>query len=104
MKLSDQRAGKSIRCGGHKKEFISSMQKKGIINNSGKQYSRYIVVLEDFHYASRCLVDYIIEFSKPTEIFPTPISFIILGRSDDTIYNKEYIRFTEFSKNSQYIE
>lgn len=86
-----------------KKDFISFMQKKGIINSLGKQYSRYIVVLEDFHYASRCLIDYIIECSNPAKIFPTPISFIILGRSDDTIYNKEYIRFTEFSKKSQYI-
>ena len=86
-----------------KKELISSMQKKGILDNLGNQYSRYVIIIEDFHYASRCLIDYIIECSKTTETFSAPISFIILGRSDDTIYNKEYIRFTDFSKNSQCI-
>ena len=86
-----------------KKEFIFGMKERGIISNFPNPYSRYVVILEDFHYASHCLVDYIIHCSDPSVLFDNPISFIILGRNDDTIFNKEYIRFTEFSKGSQFI-
>lgn len=86
-----------------KQEFISSMTEKGIILNSSNQYSRYVVVLEDFHYASQCLADYIVYCSNPSVLFDNPISFIILGRSDDTIFNKDYIMFTEFAKKSKFI-
>lgn len=86
-----------------KDEFISAMNAKSIISNSSNPYSRYIVILEDFHYASRCLVDYIIQCSNPSVSFGKPITFIILGRNDDTTFNKEYIRFTEFTKSSKYI-
>ena len=60
-------------------------------------------MIEDFHYASRDLVDYIIDCSKSTVILPHVVSFIILGRNDDTIYNKEYIRFMDFSRTSRHI-
>lgn len=87
----------------NKNEFISFMRQKGLIDNSDTQYSKYVVVIEDFHYASRDLVDYIIDCSKSTVILPHVVSFIILGRNDDTIYNKEYIRFMDFSRTSRHI-
>lgn len=86
-----------------KEEFIALLKEKGIKNNLDEQYSRYVVILEDFHYASRCLIDYIIKCSAPTEMFSMPVSFLVIGRSDDTIYNKEYIRFTKYTQSSQYI-
>lgn len=83
-----------------KEMLISNMSKKGILSNSENQYSRYVVIIEDFHYASGDLIDYIIHFSNPEVLFENPISFIVLGRDDDTVLNKEYIRFIDFSKKS----
>lgn len=81
--------------------FVSFLNENGIRTKLNNQFSRYVVILEDFHYASRDLVDYIIDCSNSAESFVLPITFILLGRNDDTVFNKEYIRFTNFSQKSK---
>lgn len=88
---------------GDKEEFINLLLKNNLENNKKSEFSKYVIIVEDFHHASKNLIEYIMNYlTNPNSVYG-PVTFFILGRSDDTFQNDEYIRFISYSKLSKNI-
>lgn len=81
-----------------KEEFINLLLRNNLLNNKKIEFSKYVIILEDFHHASKDLIGYIKNCSSSENIFRGPVTFFILGRFDDTFQNDEYIRFISYTK------
>lgn len=82
--------------------FINTLAYKKVLTDKESEinelYKRFVIFLDDFHYASKKFIEYITKIITKEFKFNVPITIFIIGRNDDTIYNTHYSSFLNYTK------
>lgn len=72
-----------------------------VVYNMSHPYRRAVIVIDDFHNAKKSLIRQMIEITK--YVLDVPLTLIITGRTDYSVYNPEYFSFVQWCNEKQEI-